>query len=339
MDEMCQWMKSIQDRISTLESKFTHSSSSSSPPSTKTISQGNRRLQSVKNRTTQFMAERNDILIFNEKQRRLLRIGDPDNPAISWMSDKGLSYYSVIDTNSLVSLVRSKKGPVGLSLNAAKKYGVLLIDNKLVPLSRDFKDGIGLSYIWTDDDKIKPASPGWAYDNRKKMSKRFTDPRIGIVDPVTGKLWDALENIDEEESECADSDDSWESSDEEMPEVDVETKEVINDILKDVINDVVKDVENFENIENVENSENGDNEEVENVENVENVDNDVEKEVECEFSESEDSGSDSDSDIEDLVESEQDSESECEESKRALEHELDDDDSGDEYRPSKKTKK
>ena len=105
MDEMYAWMKSISDRISALESKST---STSKPEST----QGFRKLEAVKSRTVKFMAERKTILAFNEVQRKKIDAKDPSDKPISWKNDKGVVYHSVLDTNGLDALVRSKKGPL-----------------------------------------------------------------------------------------------------------------------------------------------------------------------------------------------------------------------------------
>ena len=375
MDEMYSWMKSINDRISALESKNEPKDPKPKEPkepkepkkdSTADIVKGVRKLESVRGRTLKFMEERKLILEFNEVQRKKMEHSESES-LVRWKNDKGVMYYTVLDTSSLDSLVRSKKGPDGLSLNIAKKYGVLLIDNKLVPLSRDFKDGIGISYMWKRDDKVLLPSPSWAYDKRKKQSKRFTDPRIGIVDPQTNKLWDVLGESSDEDSE----DSSDESSDEESEVVDESLKEESAEEIMSFLTKVDEKVEEgvTEEVPEEESTEYKVDEVEESteykVDEVESVDDDN---VECDFSDSDsDSESDDEDDdkkktkmskfcvfkkgeggpeeeleeLEELVESDQDSGSEREERKRDLMDNRSDysDDSDDEYRRSKKSKK
>ena len=345
-------MKSINDRISALESK--NGTMDPKPKSTGDIVKGVRKLESVRVRTLKFMEERKLILEFNEVQRKKMEHSESES-LVRWKNDKGVMYYTVLDTSSLDSLVRSKKGPGGLSLNISKKYGVLLIDNKLVPLSRDFKDGIGISYIWKRDDKVLLPSPSWAYDKRKKQSKRFTDPRIGIVDPQTNKLWDVLE-------ESSSDDSSDESSDEEPEVVDESLKEESAKEIMSFLEEVKEEVK--EEVDEEVKEEVSKEVEEETEYKVDEVDS-VDDNVECDFS---DSDSDSESDdstddnkktkmskfcvlekgeeepeeeLEDL-ESDQDSGSEREERKRDLVDNkscYSDDSDDEEYRRSKKSKK
>lgn len=97
--------------------------------------------------------------------------------------------------------------PVNITPNFLKRYRVIIIDNKLVPLSKDFKDGIGAEYIWTSDIVLQETSP--ASSNWKNNDKKMNDPRRTMVDPQTMELWKPEDEMNTDDAEVASSNEKY----------------------------------------------------------------------------------------------------------------------------------
>lgn len=110
--------------------------------------------------------------------------------------ERMMSFTQVDDNTSLKKLIQSEYREVlnnslegeevNITTNIFKKYWVVIIDNKLVPLCRDFKGGLGREYLWTSDEDMaaNPPSTDW-----KNESKKKNDPRREMIDPQTMELW------------------------------------------------------------------------------------------------------------------------------------------------------
>lgn len=215
---MCNWMKSVNSRLASLESRLGVSDAGkigspvihtpSHDGSNIILTSAEHALKMTKKRSDEFHAQRKIILEFNEDQLNKINAKDPDDPPFTWTSDKNVEYQLVEDMASLAALTKSDMNPGNISATFPKTLRVVIINNKLVPISREFKDGVGASYVWTPDDKLAPPALVWRYDKRKGQSKKYTDPRIGIMDPRTSKLWEPDEEetreTDEEISQKAD---------------------------------------------------------------------------------------------------------------------------------------
>ena len=155
-------------------------------------------ISSILARTAELQDDRNAILAFN-------RMNDerPDDEKLRWSetttNTKGVETtktFSRVDGNtSLLALVKSehksvleKSGEkdVTITSNIIKKYRVIYKDGKLIPLSNDFRDGIGAEYLWMDDDYMENVALATRWKNPRKKA---TDPRIGMIDPSTGEVW------------------------------------------------------------------------------------------------------------------------------------------------------
>ena len=160
-------------------------------------------------RTEEIEDDRDAILKFN-----MLNDCKPDEDKLRWSETtsnaKGVETtktFTRIDGNtSLLSLIKSEhknvlencgSKTVIITSNIIKKYRVLFMDGKLVPLSNDFKDGIGAEYLWTNDEDMEdiPPSKDW-----KNSRKKENDPRVDMIDPSTGLLWNYEEVEEVEES-------------------------------------------------------------------------------------------------------------------------------------------
>ena len=170
-----------------------------------------KKLENIRKKSKEFFAQRQIILDFNKMQRRRKKKNDPDDPVLTWTNKNGMKFSSVRDSVSLLALATSDLGLIDKG-NPFRKFPLIIKDGRLVPLSSDFKGGIGISYIWTPDSDMPPPSKCWKYDYKNQRSKQDTDPRIGVQDPMTGKVWDVNclnddeDEDDEDESESEESD-------------------------------------------------------------------------------------------------------------------------------------
>ena len=157
------------------------------------------------------------IIKFNKENN--LRQG---SDKLSWKSTSKtgvqLVFTTVNGNTSLLDLIQSEhKGLLNsygeevernFTTNVIKKYGVLIKDGKLIPLSSDFKDGIGARYLWTSDEDMAAFGPSTTWKNDTKKSN---DPRIVKYDPETNELWKGhIESVIQEED--VDDEDSHRSS-------------------------------------------------------------------------------------------------------------------------------
>jgi len=160
------------------------------------------------------------IIKFNKENN--LRQG---SDKLSWKSTSKngvqLVFTTVNGNTSLLDLIQSEhKGLLNsygeevernFTTNVIKKYGVLIKDGKLIPLSSDFKDGIGARYLWTSDEDMAAFGPSTTWKNDTKKSN---DPRIVKYDPETNELWKGhIESVIQEED--VDEEDDCSGSEEE----------------------------------------------------------------------------------------------------------------------------
>ena len=83
------------------------------------------------------------------------------------------------------NILVSEGGPkLNIGTSIRKKYWVFLKKGKLTTLSRDFMDGVGSEYLWTEDSSLHPPSTQW-----RLATKREKDPRRRHIDPRTTALW------------------------------------------------------------------------------------------------------------------------------------------------------
>ena len=181
------------------------------------------------NRAIEMEKDRRAIIAFNTANAS----SDPTN-MIRWTDktvlksgkERVMTFTQVDDNVSLNRLIQSEyrvllnnslEGTeVNITTNVFKKYWVVIIDNKLVPLCRDFKGGLGREYLWTSDEDMvsRPPSTDW-----KNESKKKNDPRREMIDPVTMKPWVPEDEMVGEgqgstEEEVSDRDDNDDSIDE-----------------------------------------------------------------------------------------------------------------------------
>lgn len=164
-----------------------------------------RKVQELRNRYIDLQSERASIIAFNTSNMSL-----PLSERLKWTktvklpggNERVTTLTEVKDNASLVALIESDhlnllcnaSGKyVAFNKNVIKKSWVFVKDEKLVPLCRDFKDGVGVEFLWTPDEKMLPPSDKWI--RKSKMEK---DPRKKCIDPSTMKLWTIDESLDED---------------------------------------------------------------------------------------------------------------------------------------------
>ena len=153
----------------------------------------------LSNRAIEMEKDRCALIAFN-----LINASKDPTDMIKWTDrtvlksgkERVMSFTQVDDNVSLKKLIQSEyrellnnslEGEeVNITTNIFKKYWVVIIDNKLVPLCRDFKGGLGREYLWTSDEDMEthPPSTDW-----KNESKKKNDPRREMIDPQTMELW------------------------------------------------------------------------------------------------------------------------------------------------------
>jgi len=155
------------------------------------------KLEQIRETTKSMLSERLVVLNFNHQQR--LKIESFDDRPLTWNNDStGEVYNLVTDVPSWYWLTQSTVAPAKLTPKFTKIFNVLVIDEELVTLSRDFRDGLGECIMWTPWRKMRDRAPFWKIDPVTKTSKIHVDPRVGILDPVTNKPW---VGVDESESD------------------------------------------------------------------------------------------------------------------------------------------
>ena len=109
-------------------------------------------------------------------QRTMTFTKADDNMSLTWL----------IQSEHKDSLCQSGPEIVNITANIFKKYGVVIVNNELVTLCRDYKGGIGKEYLWSSDEDManRPPSADW-----KNASKKANDPRRKFIDPQTMELW------------------------------------------------------------------------------------------------------------------------------------------------------
>lgn len=141
------------------------------------------KLRHVENRTSRFFREHTALTRFNEEQAKLKASPDFEKRPVFWSNPVIGEVYSIVDIDSFNFLVDSPVAPTKLTADYRKVYEVLVIDYKLVTLSRDFKGGVGYEFLWTRySDLDAPAT-------HTKKEHGPNDPRFGILDPETLECW------------------------------------------------------------------------------------------------------------------------------------------------------
>ena len=152
-------------------------------------SNGSQKLRYVEKRTVRFFRERTTIIEFNADQEKKKEAGDFDQRPVTWCNDcTGEVYTLVEDADSLTWLAKSTVAPMKLTVDFDRVYQVLVVDNELITLSRDFKGGLGVEYMWTQYNELRHPAP-FTQKNKQK-----DDPRLGILDPNTFELWQPRES-------------------------------------------------------------------------------------------------------------------------------------------------
>lgn len=130
-------------------------------------------------------AQRNPDEILRWTDTKILK-GGKERTITFTRADDRLSLTSLIASEHRETLCMSGPTPVNITRNIFKKYWVVIIDNELVTLCRDFKGGIGGEYFWSSDEEMEvmPPSSDW-----KNASKKEHDPRREYIDPQTMELW------------------------------------------------------------------------------------------------------------------------------------------------------
>ena len=142
--------------------------------------------------------DRRAIIAFNDANMRKDtpdRIKWTDTKILKGEKERTMSFTRADDKTSLMSLIRSDHRdllcvsgpePVNITRSIFKKYWVVVIHDKLVTMSRDFKGGIGWEYLWSSDEEMErfPPSIDW-----KNSDKRANDPRRKMIDPQTREPW------------------------------------------------------------------------------------------------------------------------------------------------------
>ena len=159
------------------------------------------KLEKTREVTKQMFMERSAVLRFNREQKRKEEANDFDDRPVTWTNDtSGEVYRLVTDVHSWYWLTQSTVAPAKLTPNL-DKFRVLVIDEELVTLSRDFRDGLGECILWTPWRDMRERSSCWKIDPVTKKSKIHVDPRVGILDPVTNKPWVGVDPFEEDEEE------------------------------------------------------------------------------------------------------------------------------------------
>jgi uncharacterized coiled-coil protein SlyX len=182
-------------------------------------------------RFEELQQERMAIIAFNSKNNALPfpeRLKWSKTTLLSGGNKRVTSLTEVKDNTSLMALIDSEHLPVlctasgsnvRFTKNIFKKSWVFINEDKLVPLCRDFKGGIGVEYLWTSDEEMKPPSDRWT-----KESKKDKDPRRKYYDPLTMKLWVPEES--EESKGCE--------------------EEIVGNIVGDVIGGIIDNLSNLD---------------------------------------------------------------------------------------------
>lgn len=146
------------------------------------------KLRHLEIRTTRFFREHRALTKFNHEQQELKASPDFDKRPVFWSNPVTGQVYSIVDIDSFDFLANSPVAPMKLTEDYRKVYEVLVIDYKLVTLSRDFKGGLGYDFLWTPfADLDDPAT------HTKKHAPN--DPRFGILDPETLECWRPDESV------------------------------------------------------------------------------------------------------------------------------------------------
>ena len=203
------------------------------PTPTPTSTQVETKMMEMKKRSEQMQIDRAALIAFNGMNSDM-SAGDRHTwqkvtPAKDGNS-KTEHFDRIVDNKSLLALLSTPSvkavvdnilveggGPVvNITPTVLKKYWVFLNKNQeLTTLSRDFRDGVGSEYMWTDDASLEakgcPPSSGW-----RNAAKHLGDPRRRHIDPRTKALWlpstATTEKGEESSISSSSSDDSDSSS-------------------------------------------------------------------------------------------------------------------------------
>ena len=197
---------SLTERIVSLEECVRLTGNKRKSMSTNSVTTNpERKVQELKNRYIDLQLERASIIAFNTNNMSLplserlkwtktvkLSGGNERVTSLTEVKDNA-SLLALIDSEHLDSLCNASGEYVSFNKNVIKKSWVFIKEEKLVPLCRDFKDGVGVELLWTPDEKMLPPSDNWI--RQAKMEK---DPRKKYIDPSTMKLWTIDESFDED---------------------------------------------------------------------------------------------------------------------------------------------
>lgn len=269
----------LKSRIDDLERIITNSSlgkmSVPGKRSGKRSSTPEEKIRILSNRALEMEKDRRAIIAFNtinaaRDPRDMIRW--TERTVLKSGKERVMSFTQVDDNVSLKKLIQSEHREllnnslvgedVNITTNIFKKYWVVVIDNKLVPLCRDFKGGLGREYLWTSDEDMvmHPPSTNW-----KNESKKKNDPRREMIDPQTMELWlpedEMYPPITQEETRVSVEDgvyedvDSIDNQSENQSDNDMKThsdNQSFDNVKDDVDNGNIEQVEEVEDFEEVE---------------------------------------------------------------------------------------
>jgi hypothetical protein len=220
----------LNERMENLEKKVSTLSGNKRKKISPCEYNSEKKIQDMRIKYEELQKERNSIIAFNKNNDSL-----PSSERLKWSKSVKLSggnvrvtsLTEVKDNSSLMALIDSEYSDilcnssgeyVPFTKNIVKKSWVFIKDNKLVPLCRDFKDGIGVEYLWTSDEDMLPPSGKWI-----RESKKDKDPRRKYYDPLTMELW--VPGDSEESKDCE--------------------KENVEQVVNDIIGGIVDNLSNL----------------------------------------------------------------------------------------------